>query len=346
MDVATLKQQLKTAPPAPIYVVVGTQSVLMNEAKQAFLQLIPKEDQVMNVGSYDLEEDSLADAMDDAIQAPFFGERRLVLLNKPLFLTSSTKKGKVQQKPDVLKKYLANPQPSTILVILAPYAKLDGRKGIVRNLKKSAVQVEATPLKEGEARKQVEKMAREQGYVFGAGALDELVRRTNADFSEMVANLSKLELLAVNSHEINVAEVTGLVPQSLDDNVFDLVSAVLERQQDRAMELYQQLIDAQREPLQINAILVSQFRLLLQLKILSKRGMTQGSLASKLNVHPYRVKLGLQTARRFSLLQLMNAYLGLMRTERALKTSQQSPELLFQLFMLQYSQQLGKTMNV
>lgn len=340
MDVTTLIQQLKSAPLAPVYMVVGTQSVLLNEAKQAFLNLIPTEDQVMNVGSYDLEEDSLADALDDAIQAPFFGDHRLVILNKPLFMTSSNKKGKIQQKPELLRKYLANPQTSTILVILAPYEKLDGRKSIVRKLKKVAVQVEAAPLKESAARMQVEKMAQSKGYAFGQGALDELVRRTNADFSEMVANLSKLELLAVKDQVIKARDVAGLVPQSLDDNVFDLVSAVLERKQDRAMDLYQQLIDAQREPLQINAVLVSQFRLLLQLKILSKRGLSQGSLASKLNVHPYRVKLGLQTARRFSLLQLMNAYLGLMRTERALKTSQQSPKLLFQLFMLQYSQQV------
>lgn len=339
MDVTTLSKQLKSAPPAPVYLVLGTQSVLMDDAKQAFLKLIPQDQRVMNIGSYDLEETSLADALNDAIEAPFFGERRLVILNKPSFLTSFNKKGQVQQDPSLLKNYLDHPQPSTILVILAPYDKLDGRKGVVRTLKKTAVQVEAAPLKEPQARLQIEQKARQDGYKFGSGALDELVRRTNADFSSMVANLTKLELLTFRQREISRQDVMGLVPQSLDDNVFDLVSAVLERRQDKALELYQQLIDAQRQPLQINAVLVSQFRLLLQLKILSKRGLSQGSLSSKLNVHPYRVKLGLQTARRFSLIQLINAYLGLMRTERALKTSNQSPELLFQLFMLQYSQQ-------
>lgn len=339
MDVTTLTKQLKSAPPAPVYLVLGTQSVLMDTAKRAFLNLIPKDQRVMNIGSYDLEESSLADALNDAIEAPFFGERRLVLLNKPAFLTSTNKKGQVKQDPSLLKNYLEHPQPSTVLVLLAPYEKLDGRKGIVRALKKSAVQVEAAPLTEPQARVQIETKARNDGYTFAQGALDELVRRTNADFSSMMANLTKLELLAFNRHEINREDVIGLVPQSLDDNVFDLVSAVLERRQDQALELYQQLIDAQRQPLQINAVLVSQFRLLLQLKILSKHGLSQGSLASRLNVHPYRIKLGLRTARRFSLIQLMNAYLGLMRTERALKTSNQSPELLFQLFMLQYSQQ-------
>lgn len=338
MDANTLKKQLKQAPPAPIYLVLGTQSVMQDEVKAAFINLIPKEERVMNVGSYDLEEESLADTMDDAMSAPFFGERRLVLLNKPVFLTTSTKKARIKQNPDLLKKYLENPQRSTILVLMAPYEKLDGRKAVVRSLKKNAVLVDTAPLKEPQARQLIEQQASDDGYQFVAGALDELVQRTNADYSLMKANLTKLELLAIDERRIQKDQVAGLVPQTLDNNIFDLVSAVLQRDQDRALSLYRQLLDGDHQPLQINTVLVSQFRLLLQLKILSGRGLSQGTLAKKLNVHPYRVKLGLQTVRKFSLLDLINAYLGLIRTERALKGSSRSPELLFQLFMLQYQQ--------
>ncbi len=338
MDANTLKKQLNQAPPAPIYLVLGTQSVIQDEVKTTFMNLIPQEQRVMNVGNYDLEEENLADAMDDAMSAPFFGERRLVILNKPAFLTTSSKKSRVKQNPDLLKNYLEKPQCSTILVLMAPYEKLDGRKSVVRALKKNAVLVDTSPLKEPQARQLIAQQASDDGYQLMPEALDELVQRTNADYSLMKANLTKLELLAIDSHQIIKEQVSGLVPQTLDNNIFDLVSAVLQREQDRALSLYRQLLDGDHQPLQINAVLISQFRLLLQLKILSGRGLSQGTLAKKLNVHPYRVKLGLQTVRRFSLLDLINAYLGLIRTERALKGSSRSPELLFQLFMLQYQQ--------
>lgn len=338
MDANTLKKQLKQAPPAPVYLVLGTQGVIQDEVKSAFLTLIPDDQKVMNVGSYDLEEESLSVALDDAMSAPFFGERRLVILNKPAFLTTRAKRSRVKQNPDLLKNYLANPQRSTVLVIMAPYEKLEGRKAVVRSLKKTAVLVDTSPLKEPQARQLIEQQAHEDGYQFATGAMDELIQRTNADYSLMRANLQKLELLAIDDHQIKKDQVDGLVPQTLDNNIFDLVSAVLKRQQDYALSLYRQLLDGDHQPLQINAVLVSQFRLLLQLKILSGRGLSQGTLSKKLNVHPYRVKLGLQTVRRFSLLDLINAYLGLIRTERALKSSTRSPELLFQLFMLQYQQ--------
>lgn len=342
MDALALEKQLKTAPAAPVYLVIGTQSAIMQEIKQSFLKLIPDEQQIMNVGSYDLEDDSLAEALDDAMSAPFFGDKRLVFLQQPSFLTSTNHKSKIKQDPDLLKNYLKHPQPTTILVILAPYEKLDGRKGVVRSLKKTAVQVEAQPLKEQAARNAVEKMVGQAGFQFGPGALNELVQRTNADYTQMVANAHKLMILAYQNKEISVSDVQGLVPQTLDSNVFDLVTAVLNRQQDRSLDLYRQLIDNQQQPLQINAVLVSQFRLLLQVKILNARGLSQGTLAKKLSVHPYRVKLGLQTVRHFSLTDLMNAYLGLIRCEKALKTTSRSPELLFQLFMLQYSQRVKK----
>ena len=336
MDVTELTKQLKQKAPAMIYLVLGTQQVLQQAALNGFLSIIPADQQVMNVGRYDMEVTPVASALDDAMSAPFFGDRRLVIINKPYFLTNE-KGAKVDHDLDSLLHYLQHPEPATTLVFLAPYEKLDGRKKIVKELKKVAVTVSAAPLNEQQARQQLANQLRTEGFSIEDQALDELVQRTNADYGLMVANLSKLKILAYQEKLITVKMVQDLVPQSLDDNVFDLVTTVLQHNQVTSLELYKQLLEGQKQPLQINAVLVSQFRLLIQIKVLAKHGLSQGSIASKLSVHPYRVKLGLQTVRRFTLLDLENAYLGLVGIEKSLKTTQRDPELLFQLFLLQYS---------
>lgn len=338
MDVATLRQQLRKITPATVYLVLGTQHVLQEQARAAFNHLIPEEEKVMNVGSYDMETTPVATAIDDASSAPFFGERRLVMIDKPYFLTGEHHAGGPDHDIAGLQDYLKHPQPSTVLVFFAPYEKLDGRKSVVKQLKKIAVNVSAAPLNEVDARAAVAKRFNEDGYDVDNQAMTELVKRTNADYGLMSANIEKLELLGYQEHRITAEDVDGIVPQTLDDNVFDLVNAVLARNQERALSLYQQLLASQEPPLRINAILVGQFRLLMQVKILSSRGLTQGTLASKLGVHPYRVKLGLRTVRRFSLHNLEDAFLGLVRIEQALKTTNRDPEMLFQLFMLQYGQ--------
>lgn len=337
MDVATLCQQLTSSAPAMVYLILGTQEILQQQAREAFINLIPDEERVMNVGSYDMETTPLATALDDAMSAPFFGERRLVLINKPYFLTGNSAKFKVNHDLDALQEYLQHPEPTTVLVFLAPYEKLDGRKGVVKALKKAAVSVSAAPLSEQDARRQVEQQFLNDGYRLDTGAMDELIRRTNADYGLMESNVKKLELLAYQTKQITIDDVSGLVPQSLDENVFDLITAVLKRNQVQALNLYRQLLMTNHEPLQLNALLVSQFRLLIQIKVLSGRGLSQGTLASRLKVHPYRIKLGIRTARRFQMNDLTRAYLGLIRCEKALKTTSRDPELLFQLFMLQFT---------
>lgn len=339
MDVATLQQQLKKNPPAPVYLVLGTQQALQKQAKVAFNKLIPTEEQVMNVGNYDMEVTPVATAIDDAVSAPFFGEHRLVMINKPYFLTSQHVNVKVDHDVNELSNYLKAPEPTTILVLFAPYEKLDSRKGVVKLLKKTAVLVDASPLKEVAARKAVQGLFQNQGVQIEPDAMDELVRRCNADYGRMSASVKQLALLSYPEKRVTAAMVSGLVKQSLDNNVFHLVNAVLRRNQKEALGRYQQLLAAQTAPLAINGVLINQFRLLTQIKILAQRGLSQGSIAAKLRVHPYRVKLGLQTVRHFKMETLTNGYLGLVDCDRQLKSSQRSPELLFQLFMLKLSHQ-------
>ena len=242
MDVTTLKQQITSKTPAMIYLALGTQQVLLQRVREMFINLIPKEERVMNVGSYDMETTPLAVALDDAMAAPFFGERRLVLINKPYFFTGEKGPAKIEHDLDSLSNYLQHPEPSTILVFLAPYEKLDGRKKIVKELKKVAVTVDTAPLDEAHARQQVRAELTSDQYTIDETAIDELVQRTNADYELMNANLSKLKLLTYQDRHITQQAVKELVPQSLDENVFDLVNAVLKHDQPRSIDLYDQLI--------------------------------------------------------------------------------------------------------
>lgn len=337
MDVTTLRKQLTSKPVGQVYVVLGQQSILMEQAREAFNQLIPEDQKVMNVGSYDMETTPLAVALDDAMSAPFFGDKRLVLVNKPYFLTGENKSTKIDHDLDSLENYLTHPEVDTILVFMAPYEKLDGRKKIVKQLKKVSEEVSAAPLTEQAARQLVKQQVQADGYQMEQAVLDELVTRTNADYSLMAGSISKLELFDLQTKKISLDGVRGLVPQSLDQNVFDLVNAVLAKNKQLAIQHYQDLIESQEQPIMINAILVGQFRLLIQVQVLAQRGLSQGGIASEIKAHPFRVKMSMQTVKRFSTQLLEQAYVGLVDIEQQLKTTTRNPQLLFELFMLKYA---------
>lgn len=129
-----------------------------------------------------------------------------------------------------------------------------------------------------------------------------------------------------------------MVTRSLEQNVFKLVDLVLAKKVQAALGLYHDLLEQKEEPLKLNAILLGQFRLLIQIQVLAAKGYAQGNIAQVLKAHPYRVKIALRNIRqyRFALKDLASAYLGLVAVEKKLKSTQQEAELLFQLFMLEY----------
>lgn len=342
MTITELLKTLKTGGQlANVYLILGQADYLQRRLKAGFKQVVPTEEQAMNFASYDMDTVPLAVALDDAMAAPFFGERRVVCIDNPQFLTGETKKQKVDHDIDSLQTYLGSPMPSTVLVFFAPYEKLDGRKKVSKQLKKVATTIEIGNFSERDVRQFVTNQLKQDGYTMAPAALNELIQRTDADLTLMMSELPKLELFALPQKTIERDAVTGLVTQTLTQNVFDLVNRVLAKNTAGAVTLYRELLQAKEEPLRINAILQGQFRLLIQTKVLAKQGYSQGKLASILKVHPYRIKLALQSQRRFLLTDLNRAYLGLFRVEQQMKSSTMDPEMLFSLFMTQFAGQVA-----
>ena len=131
LRITELKKNLKQGNLDNVYLVTGQEQVFIEDIQKSFKEIMTPEERDMNFSNFDLEEVSLADVINEAISAPFFGERRLVFAQNPYFLTAERVKNAVDQNTDLLLKYIQNPTPSTILVIFATYEKLDARKKLV-----------------------------------------------------------------------------------------------------------------------------------------------------------------------------------------------------------------------
>lgn len=334
MKLIDLKKNLQQGEIAPIYLAEGPDTYIQETIKEELIKLVPEDQRIMNVGTYDVENTELGTILDDAQSAPFFGDYRLIILNNPIFLTGE--KTKLKFNLDGLATYIKNPEPTTILLISAKYEKLDGRKKIVKDLKKTANVIEAGSPREEDTRKMVHQYVKEKGTTIDSKAVEELILRTDNNLSQIINELRKLTVYAGSDEVINLNAVQKLVPRSLNQNVFDLINVLMQGNIRQAIEDYSVLILNQEQPLRINAALVSQFRLLLQVKVLMDRGFSQGKLAQELKAHPYRIKLAMQSARRFKVESLEQAYIGLINLEEQLKTTQRNPKELFELFLVKF----------
>jgi len=330
--------KLKNNEIAPIYLVLGTESYLNRIVRDTFIHSILKEDEVdLNLGIYDMEEVPLGTALEDAESIPFFGDRRLVIIDRPLFLTGDKSKPKFEHDMKWFENYLNKPSETASLVIFAPYEKLDERKKISKLLKKKAVIIETTILSEKEMRSYVRKTIENEDFTISPEAFELFVQLTDAKLTVAMSELPKLFLFGQKTKYITKDAVSELIIKSLEQNIFSLNEYVLKKKVGPALELYHDLLLQKEDPIKINAIMTAQFRLLLQVKILEKKGYQQGDIAKILKIHPYRIKLSIQHMRPFNKQVLADAYNGLIDTEYRLKTGQGDRGMQFELFVLQFA---------
>lgn len=83
-----------------------------------------------------------------------------------------------------LENYLESPVETTRLVLMSA-GKLDGKRRLVKLLKRDAMVLEASPLKDAELRTYFQKQAHQEGLTFDTGVFEELLIKSNFDFSDV-----------------------------------------------------------------------------------------------------------------------------------------------------------------
>jgi DNA polymerase-3 subunit delta len=337
LKVTELKNNLKQGNLSNVYLITGKEQVFIKEIQKSFKEIMSAEEREMNFSNFDLEEVSIADLINEAISAPFFGERRLVFAQHPYFLTGEKTKNVIEQNVDLLIKYIQDPTPSTILVIFASYDKLDARKKITKQLKKLATVVDAGQMEGPVLNRTIKADLNKAGYEIEPAALELLINKTKGNYSLITNQLDKLKLYSLQTKKIDQTAVNELVPQSLEDNVFDLTTQILNKSIYKAEELYNQFLLQKIDPILLVAIIISQLRLLIQIQILSEKGLSEGTIAKNLRLNPYRVKYSYRQAKSLNRKRLQVMYSDCVNLDYQIKSGQGDKELLFDLFIAKHA---------
>ncbi|TMU85604.1 DNA polymerase III subunit delta [Bacillus sp. BHET2] len=325
---------------ASIYLVYGNESFIINETKQRIVtSAITEEEMDFNFSSYDLEETPVEVAIEDAETFPFMGERRVVIIQNPVFLTAEKTKEKVEHNIKRFEQYIQSPAPYTIMVITANYEKLDERKKITKSLKKLAEVVEAKKLNENELKSWVRERAASNSVQIDEDAIELLLTLAGTNLMMLTQELDKLSLYASDTNRIDVEVVEKLTARSLEQNIFTLVDKVVHRRIDEALRIYYDLLKQNEEPLKVLSILAGQFRLIYGVKELTRRGYGQQKVASTLKVHPFRVKLAAGQAKHFNDKQLAYIIELLSQGDYEIKTGKIKKELMIEMFLFKLHDQ-------
>lgn len=308
------------------YLIYGEESYLMTKKLKEIIKNANLNFETMNLNQIDCSETSMEEIISQANNLPFFDQHKVIVLKNLFFLT--TKKSK-DYDLDALFNYFKNPNPQTILIFYSE-DKLDERKTSTRTIKKNCQNLHYKALEFGQLKLFLQDYTKENNITIDRYAIDKLINYTKGNLSEAVNELDKL---ALYDPTITKDMITSLVARPLEDNVFNLVSMIITKQKDKAIQEYLDLLTLNTEVIMIITLIANQLRLTYQAKRLKNIYSSQ-EIAKRLGVHPFAVKKALEINIDYALIP--NYLKQLADLDYKIKSGQIDKKIGLELFILNF----------
>ena len=317
----TLNQDIKTGEFKQIYLLYGEEAFLKNSYKNRLKEVIIGDD-TMNFARFEgkgLDVDELIRLADTM---PFFAERRLILVEDSGFFKSAS---------DALVQYLPSMPDTTILLFVE--TEVDKRNRLYKKVKDMGYAAELNRQDSAQlARWAGGILTREQKKIT-KHTMELFLSMAGDDMENIRMELEKLISYTLSREVITDEDVLAVCTVQVTNRIFEMVSAIVNRQPRKAMDLYEDLLTLKEPPMRILFLIARQFNQLLQVKELMAKGMDKGTIASKLKMQPFVVGKTMPQARQFGREQILSYVEFCVETEEAVKSGRLQDRLAVELLI-------------
>ncbi|MBI4852688.1 MAG: DNA polymerase III subunit delta [Acidobacteria bacterium] len=324
MTLDELLQQFKAKKIVPLYLFRGTENFLHQEAiKELRKAALDESAWMFNWKEYSVASQGLRAVITTASEYPMFGERQ-VIIARDFEKTSD-------EELDLLKDYLKNPLPTTILVFQAQ--ELDKRRSFSTALLKTCMVVDLNPLKEREAIDWVINYLSRNKYQITGATAGLLVSLTGTDLFTLRNELEKLMANLGRSAMISPQDVENLVTPVKEHSNFELADAILARETKTTMRLLTRQLSNNNDPILLLAVVARVFRQMLIAKDLMQQKVSADEIAKEAGIPPFRITDFLTHVRRWDTNKIVFAVKKISEVDNAMKNSLGKPSLQLEYFL-------------
>ncbi len=182
--------------------------------------------------------------------------------------------------------------------------KADAKKLFTFLLKQKYVQ-EFQLLKDNGLLSFIKKESNLYGKDISVAAATELVKRTGGDLWLVTQGIKKAALIS-EEKIISLELIKEATAETFSEDIFALTDALGARNKKLALKIMEEQYLAGASDEYLIAMLIRQFRILLQLSEAAASRLATDKIAQELKLHPFVVKKGLQQAKNFTSSQLLS----------------------------------------
>ena len=322
----TIDEDIRNGQYKTMYLLYGDEAYLKKQYKDKLIKALVAEGDTMNFSAYEGKGINPKELIDLAETLPFFAERRLILVENSGFFKNSC---------DDLAEYLLESSASTCFLFVEE--EVDKRSKMYKAVAKAGKAVEfGTQNEELLTRWILSRLKKENKNITG-NVMQLFISKTGTDMGNIDRELEKLLCYTMGRDVIKAEDVEAITTEQVTNKIFDMVNAIAEHEQKKALDFYYDLLTLKEPPMRILFLITRQFQILMSLKDMGSKGFDQSTIASKVGIPPFAVRKNQAQAKGFTTEQLKQAIRDGVELEESVKTGRMNDQMAVELFIVKYS---------
>ena len=324
-EIRIIREDIKAGEFRSVYLLFGEEAFLKQKYKNDLVHALVPEGDEMNFRKVSGKDVNVRDLIDYCETMPFFSDHRVVLLEDTGFF-----KNKCDELADYMKEL-----PDYLCLIFAE-SEVDKRGRMYKTVKDNGIAAEFTRLDETRLKEWAAEYLRRNRRSISVKDADFLLAMTGNDMGNLRNELLKLIAYTEGRTVVTAKDIEAVCAARTENKIFEMIRAVTEHDQKKAMALYQDLLTLKEPPMRILALLARQFNQLRLLRNMKREGLGQREITEKLGIPSFAYRNMETCANAYSPAQLDAAIADLVEADEAVKTGLLADTLSVELVIIKY----------
>ncbi|MGN0168976.1 MAG: DNA polymerase III subunit delta [Acetatifactor sp.] len=318
-----LNEDIKNGNFKQVYLLYGEERYLRRQYRERLQKALCAEGDTMNTHFYEGKDFSVGEVIDLAETLPFLAERRVI------FITDS---GLFKSGGEKMAEYLAAPNETTFFVFTE--SEVDKRSKLYKAVTSKGYAAEFAVQDEATLKRWIAGVLSRDGKKIAENTVQLLLSKTGTDMENIQSELEKLMCYCMDREIITEEDVEAICSTRVSNHIFDMINAIADNQQKKALELYYDLLALKEPPMRILFLIARQCNMLLQAKELKSKGYDNRTIGTKIGVPPFIAGKYLNQASRFKTSTLRNAVKQCVEAETAVKSGRMNDMMSVEILIL------------
>lgn len=305
------------------YLLYGEERFLRRQYREKLRAALCADGDSMNVHFYEGKDVPVGEIIDLAETLPFLAQRRVI------FITDS---GLFKAGGEKMAEYLAAPNETTFFVFAE--SEIDKRSKLYKTVQSKGYAAEFGTQDESTLKRWIAGLLARDGKKISESTVRLLLTKTGTDMDNIRMELEKLTCYCMDREVITDEDVESICTTRISNHIFDMINAISEKQQKKALELYYDLLALKEPPMRILFLIARQCNILLQAKELKAKGYDNRTIGSKIGLPPFIVQKNLNQAAKFKTATLRNAVTQCVEAEEAVKQGRMNDRMSVEILIL------------